>query len=40
MTYGRDGYLEVYERGSNMVDIVVLTFMMVLYRQRDEESSG
>lgn len=38
LAVGRDGQLEIFERGGVMVDIIVMTFMMVLYRQRDEES--
>jgi hypothetical protein len=38
MTVGKDGVLEVYKLGEGMVDVIVMSFMMVLYRQRDEES--
>jgi hypothetical protein len=34
---GRDGRLEIYKRGEDMVDIIVATSMMVLYRMHDEE---
>lgn len=38
LAVGKDGQLEIYELGGEMVDVIVMTFMMVLYRQRDEES--
>ena len=37
MALGKDGQLEVYERGKDMVDVIVMTLMMVLYRQHAEE---
>jgi len=36
---GRDGRLEIYKRGEDMVDIIVATLMMVLYRMHDEEKA-
>ena len=38
LTVRRDGVLEVYKLGEGMVDVIVMSFMIVLYRERDEES--
>jgi hypothetical protein len=38
MALGRDGILEVYELGKDIVDVIVMTIVMVLYRVHMEES--
>lgn len=37
MALGRDGMLEVYELGKDIVHIIVMTLVMVLYRVHTEE---
>jgi hypothetical protein len=36
VAFGRDGTLAVYKRGEDMVDIIVATLMMIMYRMHDE----
>jgi hypothetical protein len=36
-SYGKDGQMEIFKCGDGMQDVIVMTFLMYLYRKHSEE---